>query len=483
MAPMLGGCMELGAVLPEMILAGLALLLVPVAGWARRPGWRLVPAAAAVVGLIVAMGVTLPMLAAVPREAFCGTYAVDPFRAFYQLLLEGSALVSVLILGSHLRGHAQEAQAPVAVLLATVGGMGLVGSLDLGLIVLFLQMVSFPSYLLAVIVRTDRPAQEASLKYFIYGATALAIMAYGLTFLFGLTGSLNLGVIGTRLAAADPAWVALALGLVLVGYGFEITLVPFHVWSPDVLEGSPAPSAGFIAVVPKIAAFGGLLRLLAEVSPNGPAVWPLAMALLAAATMTLGNLAALGQRSLKRLLAYSSIAQAGYMTMAVAVSGETPGARDAVGFYLLAYLLMNLAAFLVVAQVERRLGGDDMALFRGLGRGSPWAAAVLSLALLSLAGIPPLAGFAGKILLLSAAIDGGMSWLALVGAANMAIGLFYYARVIAEMYFRPADGPGAVAGGRGYTAAAVLTTAGTVLLGVLPALGLTPAAIGARLLH
>ncbi|MBN9560554.1 MAG: NADH-quinone oxidoreductase subunit N [Alphaproteobacteria bacterium] len=475
--------MDLGAVVPEMILAALALVLVPVAGWARAPRWRTAPAVLAGLGVIAAMGFTAPMLWATPTEAFCGTYAVDPFRAAYQLLLELGALLTLPMLAAHFRGHAQEPHAPIAVLFALVGAMGLAASLDLGLIVLFLQMVSFPSYILVVLARTDRRAQEAALKYFIYGAVALAVMAYGLTFLFGLTGSLNLRAIGAGLAGADPAWVAVALGLVLVGYGFEATVVPFQFWAPDVFQGASAPVSGFISVVPKVAAFAGLLRLLLEAMPHGLSSWPLLLALLAAATMSWGNLVALRQRSLKRMLAYSSIAQAGYVLMAVAVAERAAGAFGAVGFYLLAYLFMNLGAFAVVAQVERAGGSDSLRAVRGLGRRAPWPAVALTLALLSLAGIPPLAGFAGKVLLLGAAIDGGMAWLAVIAAINMAVALFYYVRVVAEMYFAPEERATFAAPGAGYALSTVVATAGTLALGILPALGLVPIGLGTNLLR
>ncbi len=478
----MAGCMDLGAVIPEMVLAGLALALVPVAGWARG-SWRRIPAGIALAGLIVAMVLTAPMLSAAPREAFCGTYAVDPFRAFYQLVIELGALIGLLMLSAHLRGTEQEPQAPVALLMTTVGAMGLVAATDLGLIVLFLQMVSFPSYLLVLLVRSDKAAQEATLKYFLYGAAALAVMAYGLTFLFGLTGSLNLRSIGAGLAGADRAWIALALGLVIVGYGFEITLVPFHVWAPDAYQAATAPVSGFVSVVPKVAAFAGLLRILLEAMPNGIVAWPILLAMLAAATMTFGNLVALRQTSLKRLLAYSSIAQAGYMLMAVAVADRAAGALPAIGYYLAAYLFMNLAAFAVVAQIERLLGEDDLPAVRGLGRLAPWPAAALALALLSLAGIPPLAGFAGKVFLLLAAIDGGLAWLAVVAAINMAVALYYYAVVIAEMYFHKPERIETITPGLGYSWAIGLCSAGTLIFGVAPGLATGVAQAGAQLLR
>ncbi len=475
-------CMDLGAVVPEMLLAGLALALVPVAGWARG-SWRRLPVWAALLGLVAAMALTAPMLAATPREVFCGTYAVDPFRGFYQLVIEAGAALTLLALAAHFRGTEQEAQAPVALLMATVGGMGLVAATDLGLIVLFLQMVSFPSYLLVLLVRSDKAAQEATLKYFLYGAAALAVMAYGLTFLFGLTGSLNLRVIGAGLASADSAWIAFAFGLVLVGYGFEMTLVPFHIWAPDVFQGATAPVSGFISVVPKVGAFAGLLRLLLEALPNGLVAWPTVLAIVAGVTMSFGNLVALRQTSLKRLLAYSSIAQAGYMLMAVAVAERTPDALPAISYYFVAYLCMNLAAFAVLAQIERMLGSDGLDAVRGLGRRVPWPAAALALALLSLAGIPPLAGFAGKVFLLMAAIDGGFVWLAVIAALNMAVALYYYAVIIAEMYFREPERTHGIAPGSGYTWTVGLCTAGTIAFGIIPRLVLSLAQLGSGMLR
>ena len=474
-------CMDLWAIVPEMMLAGLALGLVPVAGFARGR-WRALPSIASVLGLVAALGATASMLAIPPADAFCSTWAVDRFATFYKLLIEFGSLVTVLILASHFHGHRQMAQAPILVLFATVGAMGLVASLDLALIILFLQMVSLPSYLLVVLVRSDPRAQEATLKYFLYAAAALAVMAYGLTFLFGLTGSLELRTIGKGLGAADQVWIVVAFGLILVGYAFEATLVPFQFWAPDAYEGATAPVAGFISVVPKIAAFGGLLRLLLEAFPGGEAAWPAIIAAIAIVTMTLGNLAALRQTRLKRLLAYSSIAQAGYVLIAVAVALRSDGAVAAVGFYLFAYLLMNLGAFIVVAQLERTLGTDSMRAIHGLGRRSAWPAAAMALSLLSLAGIPPLAGFAGKVLLLTAALDGGMTWLAVAGAINMAFGLFYYVRVIADMYFEPPSRNEAVTNGIGYGTGLALTIAGTLIFGIAPNL-ILPLSNAAKLLH
>lgn len=472
-----GHCMDLWAVVPEMMLAGLALVLVPVAAFVRGR-WQILPAAAVCIGLAASMAVTAGILPAASSTAFCGTYAVDRLAAFYKLAIEFSALISIAVFGSYFRDHRQQAHAPVLLLFATVGGLGLTASLDLGLILLFLQIVSIACYLLVLLVRSDAGAQEASLKYFIYAAAALAVMGYGLTFLFGLTGSLDLPGIGTALRHADPVWITVAFGFVFLGYAFEITLVPFHFWAPDVYQGASAPAAGFISVMPKIAAFAALLRFLLEGLSHYHAAWSPLIAVVAVVTMTLGNLAALRQRHLKRLLAYSSIAQAGYVLMGVAVALRSDGAVAAVNFYLLTYLLMNLAAFLVVAVLERAAGTDSQPTIRGLVRRSPWWAAVFAVALLSLAGIPPFAGFAGKVFLLTAALNGNMAWLALAAAINMTVGLYYYAVVIAEMFFMPSGRPEPVVAGLGMAGAAAVATLGTVALGMMPgaALGLASTA-------
>ncbi len=462
-----GDCMDLWAVVPEMILAGLALVLVPLSAFVSGR-WRILPALLAFAGLAASMAATAAMWDSAPAAAFCGIYAVDRFGTLYKLVIESAALVSLMMLVSYFRGHRQEAEAPLPLLFATVGALGLVSSLDLGLILLFLQILSIASYLLVMLVRSDAAAQEACLKYFIYAAAVLAVMGYGLTFLFGLTGSLELRAIGAALGDSDPVWIIVAFGLVFAGYAFEATLAPFQFWAPDVYQGATAPVAGFLSVLPKIAAFAALLRFLVEGMPHQAAAWSPAIAVIAAATMTLGNLAALRQRDLKRLLAYSSIAQAGYVLMGVAVVTRTGTAAAAVVFYLLAYLLMNLAAFLVVAVLERHAGADARPALRGLARRAPWLAAVFALALLSLAGIPPLAGFTGKVFLLTAAIDGNMTWLAVVAAINMAIGLYYYALLIAEMFFAPPAQTGPVRTGTGYLCAAAITTLGTVFLGLAP---------------
>lgn len=468
--PANAGCpMALWAILPELVVAALGLVLVPLAGFARG-SVRMMPVWLALAGLAVSVGLTLRMLPWEPTTVFCGTYAIDGFATVFKLITQVGALVTLIVCLDYFKDHPLIAQAPLAVLFSTLGSMGVASSLDLGLIVLFLQMLSLAAYLLVGLVRSQPLSNEAIYKYFIYAAAALAIMAYGLTFLYGLTGSLNLNRIGEGLRAMDSGiWLALSLGLILVGYAFEATTVPFHFWVPDVYEGTTAPVAGFLSVVPKVAGFAGLLRFFLSLFPDGLLGWSTAMALMAAATMTVGNLAALRQKRLKRLLAYSSIAQAGYVFMAVAVAGYTDKALDAIGYYLAAYLFMNLGAFTMAAQLERAVGTDALSALQGAGRQSPWASIVLCLCLLSLAGIPPLAGFAGKVMLLVETLKGGLVWLAVVAALNMTVALYYYIAVAAQLYLRPPlSQTRPVQTGWAYNVSLGICLAGSVLFGIFP---------------
>lgn len=459
--------MNLPAIVPELILAGFCLVLVPIAGFTRRRA-RWLPAWIAGAGLTAALAITAWMLPGEPTSAFHGIYAVDGFAHVFKLLLVGAALIVVVALAGYLRGSALLPHAPVAVLFSTLGAVALTSSLDLILVVLFLQMMSMATYVLAALVRTSRRALEAGLKVFIYAAAALAVAAYGFTFLYGLTGTLHLDELGLALAAEESPFLAVAFVIVLIGYGFEITLVPFHFWAPDVYDGATAPVSGFLSVVPKIAGFAALLRLVLHALPAKETAWPLVIAIGAAATMTLGNLAALRQSGLKRLLAYSSIGHAGFVLMAVAVADRAADALAAVAYHLAAYALMNLGAFVAVAAIERGAGDDDVSAVRGLARSRPALAVGLALSLLSLAGIPPLAGFVGKVLLLEVAVDGGYAWLAGLAIANMVVALWYYVRVIAEMFFAPSGSAAVPDASLGMRVALWLCVGGTLLLGVWP---------------
>jgi NADH-quinone oxidoreductase subunit N len=473
--------MDLRLLYPELTIAAAALLLVPVAGWTRG-AWRVLPTILAVAALAASTVFSVRMLGWPARETFGGTYLVDGLALAFKGVATLAGLVSVVLLGAAFREREPWAHAPVAVLFATLGAMVLASAVDLALIVLFLQMTSLASYLVVALVRRDPLANEAALKYFLYGATALGIMAYGLTFLFGMTGSLALREIGASLPVSN-AWLVFALACVFAGYAFEAALVPFQFWAPDGYAGASAAGASFVSIVPKIAAFAGLARFVQLALPEEAAHLPTFVAMVSIATMTFGNLAALRQRRLKRLLAYSSIAQAGYVLLPLAVLERTATALPALVFYLAAYVFMNLGAFCVAAQLERASGTDAIEDLQGLGRTAPWTGGVLALSLLSLAGIPPLAGFAGKVLLLEAALAGHLAWLAVAAAVNMVLALYYYMAIVARLYFMQDAGKRPATGG-GFGAVQAASLAGTIVLGVAPqsllhllALALAPAAV------
>ena len=274
-------------------------------------------------------------------------------------------------------------------------------------------------------------ANEASIKYYIFGTVSGAAMAYGLTWWFGLAGSTSFAAIGRALPHAPTGMVIASTALVLFGLGYKAALVPFHFWTPDAYDGAPLPVAAYLSVLPKLAALVAMARVLPLALPGDTAGWSTTVAVIAAATMTLGNLAALPQRNVVRLLAYSSIAQSGYLLMGVAaLSGSSQG-LPALVYYAIAYAATNLAAFAVVMAVQRERHSVDLDAFRGLGRTHPWWTAALVLAFLSLLGLPPLAGFFGKLEVFKAAIDAHQAWLAAIAVANTVISLFYYLRVIA----------------------------------------------------
>ncbi len=463
--------------LPEILLAagGLAILILGLV-WRGRSVYRPFCLLAILVSL-GALGATVGMgsvAVALPQ----GILAVDPFTSFFRVLgLACAALVLLLALGHERLG----AEFPGLLLFAVLGILLTAGGANLVMVYVGIELLSITSYVLAGLLREEPRSNEAAIKYFLYGAVAAAVMVYGFSFLLGLTGSLELTGIaeGLRAVSGTPAalrWVAVpAIVLMMVGFGFKVAAVPFHQWSPDVYEGAPTPVTAFLSVGPKAAGFAVMARVFLVALPALQVEWAALLAALAAVTMTVGNLAALWQTGMKRLLAYSSIAQAGYMLIGVAslqVGGGGSLAGDALVallVYLAAYLLTNLGAFAVVISLEEATGTDAIESYTGLVHRAPWLAAALVFYFLSLVGIPPLACFLGKLFIFSAAIDARLYWLAAVGVVNSAISLAYYFRVVRLMFFEPEAGKeGAVRLPRNLSLAVAVTwvgTAGLVIVG------------------
>jgi NADH-quinone oxidoreductase subunit N len=437
---MLDNAHSLAAFSPELALGGavVLVLLVDLVVGRLRIGWV---AALSLAGMGVAAWLTVAT-AHQPAGLFFGLVARDSFADFFKLFaLAAGALVALLSLRAGDAIDESAAEYYALVLTTTLGMMLMAAARDLLVAYLALEMVSIMSYVLAGFRRRARQSAEAALKYIVYGGVASGVMLYGMSLLYGLAGSTSfpaiLGAAGTTPAGVT---VVLAVVLCLAGFGYKIASVPFHMWCPDVYEGAPTAVTAFLSVGPKAAGFALLMRFCAGVLPaqvgGAAAPWPLLFGLVAAATMTLGNLAALGQTNLKRLLAYSSIAHAGYVLLAFVAGGHDGG--RAILVYLVTYLLMSLGAFAVVVAVAERGIGDELAAWQGLGRRAPWAAAAMAIFLFSLTGLPPFAGFFGKLYVFYALLARGGSFqvtLAVVGILNSALSLYYYARVLRAMYF------------------------------------------------
>ncbi len=356
-------------------------------------------------------------------------------------------------------------------LLATAGMAAMTTAGDLMTIFIALEIFSLALYILVGFNRRDARSAEAALKYFLLGAFASGFFLYGIALIYAATGTTNLDAItrGTLPMSTSLPFaplLPLGMGLLLVGFGFKVALVPFHMWTPDAYQGAPTPVTAFMSVATKVAAFAALIRVLAAVASHDRP-WLIALAALAVLTMTLGNLAALRQTSLKRMLAYSSIAHAGYLLTGLA-AGDQTGAQGAL-YYLLAYTFMNLGAFAVVLAVQRRDENDvTTEQMAGLAGRQPLLATLMAVFMFSLAGIPPLAGFFGKLYVFSAAVKEGLAWLAIVGVLNSALAAYYYLRVTVSM-FMAEETAGAVEmpkPGWPVTATVVLAALGTLILGL-----------------
>ena len=373
-----------------------------------------------------------------PGLAFSNMVKVDGFSVFFHFLVIAIAAVVILSSFEYMAVQRIRAGEYYALILFGVVGMALMSSaVELVLIFVALEISSISTYILTGFRRNEASSSESSLKYFLLGSFATAFFLYGVAMMFGATGSTNIGIISQRLQAGPvQLLVYVAMALMFVGLGFKVAAAPFHIWTPDVYEGAPAPIVGFMSTAPKAAAFAVLLRVVFTINAPGR-FWLIWVA--AALSMTLGNLGALVQTNVKRLLAYSSIAHAGYLLVAFAMtaSDNSVAGISAAMFYTASYAAMNVGAFAVVSHFanagERYVTLED---YEGLGRTSPLLAATLTIFMLSLIGIPMTGGFFAKFYVFSAAVKANLIWLTIIGVVNSAIGAYYYLRVIVVMYMR-----------------------------------------------
>jgi len=420
-------------ILPEIVLSIFGMIVMVLEPLLDEKQSQKLPGLIAFLGTLAALGATW-FMAQSPGLAFWNMVQVDSFSVFFHALI--IAIAAVVILSSYEYMAVQRIRAGeyYALVLFGVVGMALMSSaVELVLIFIALEISSISSYVLAGFRRNNAASAEASLKYFLLGSFATAFFLYGVALMFGATGSTNIDLISKALRAGPiPLLAYVAVALMFVGLGFKVAAAPFHVWTPDVYEGAPAPVVGLLSTGPKAAAFAVLLRVIFVFHVPGMLwlVW-----ISAALSMTLGNIGALVQNNVKRLLAYSSIAHAGYLLVAFAALPAL--GTSAVMFYTAAYAAMNLGAFAVVGHFanagERYVTLED---YEGLGRSSPLLAATLTIFLLSLIGIPMTGGFFAKFYVFSAAVKSGLIWLTIIGVLNSGIGAYYYLRIIVMMYMR-----------------------------------------------
>ena len=457
----------LAALWPEVCLSLGALLVVLIGVFSRRP-WKVVAASA---GVIVATAVALWMSRATPDGAYFSRLIVldQTSEVFRWIALGVVALVGLMAAGSIEVDASWTGEYFGLVLLVGVGLMLMAEANHLLMAYLAIELVSLSSYLLVAFLR-DARSSEAALKYLLFGALSSGIMLFGLSLLYGLTGVWTFPQIRQAILSTGPligAPVAVASVLILAGLAFKISIVPFHLWTPDVYEGAPIPVTAMLSVGPKAAGLALLFRIGYALGPVWAVLEP-AFFVFTMITMTLGNVAGLVQTNIKRLLAYSTIGQVGYLLIGFSVN--TPMGWSAMLVYLAAYLIMNLGAFACVVAVARDAQSESLEAFRGLAKRSPLLAACLAVFLLSLAGLPPFVGFMGKFLLFGSAIESHQATLAFVGILNSAIALYYYVNIIRLMYLLPPERPAALQPAWSLRLATVVCGAATVALGVFPGL-------------
>jgi NADH-quinone oxidoreductase subunit N len=420
-------------ILPEIVLCIFGMIVMLLEPLLDEETGQRVLGLIALLGTLAGLGATW-LMAQAPGLAFWNMVKVDGFSVFFHVLM--ISIAAVVILSSYEYMAVQRIRAGeyyALILFGTVGTALMSSAIELVLIFIALEISSISSYVLAGFRRHEAASAESSLKYFLLGSFATAFFLYGVALMFGATGSTNIDQIGGTLRAGPvPLLAFVAVALMFVGLGFKVAAAPFHIWTPDVYEGAPAPVVGFMSTAPKAAAFAVLLRVVFVINVHG-LVWVIWVA--AALSMTLGNLSAFVQNNVKRLLAYSSIAHAGYLLVAFAAA-PVLGASAAM-FYTAAYAAMNLGAFAVVSHFanagERYVTLED---YEGLGRSSPLLAATLTIFLLSLIGIPMTGGFFAKFYVFNAAVKANLIWLTIVGVVNGGVGAYYYLRIIVRMYMR-----------------------------------------------
>ncbi len=474
--------MDILKIAPQLVLVVFILFFVIAELVFKR---KIVLAWFAIAGFVIALILTIGGNYPFNSSLFSYQIVNDRFSYFFTIFfLTVGIIISFFSFDSAEIGRDLGGEYFALITTAILGMIYMASASNFLMLYLSMEMVSLSSYLLAGYTRGDKYSAESALKYLVYGATASGIMIMGIAYLYGMTGSLNFSVIHGQLVGGlfSSFTLLAALFMIFAGFFFKMSLVPFHMWAPDVYEGAPTPIAAFLAVASKAAGFAMAMRFLYSVMIQGSPLaketidalyrfmplsnlnWPLFLGVISVLTMTIGNITALNQSSVKRLLAYSSIAHAGYMLMGLAAMNYI--GFYAVLFYLVVYLLMNIGAFLFVQIIYNKIGTDAIVKYRGLGRRTPFAAVMMAIFLFSLAGIPPFGGFIGKFYLFVAVIKAKLYWLAVIGIINSVVSLYYYARIAKMMFLEESNERGKVSVAPAHVFLLIILGFPTLILGV-----------------
>ena len=469
---------------PELSLAALGVVIILLDLVVRRKG---ILGAVAVAGLVVPLAFSIALWGEVNREpdgqmvGIFNTLVVDKFSLFFKFLVMGILALVIMSSVEHVSRIRQfQAEYYGLMVFSASGMMLLAATTDLISIYIALELTTLPLAALAAFMRDSR-STEAGVKFLLLSAMSSAVLLYGMALTYGFTGTTQLLGIFERLGASFDATVpfgshALFLGVIMIvaGFGFKVAAVPFQMWVPDVYEGAPTPITAYLSVGSKAAGFAVMLRVFHLAFGEISLDWSALFAVLSAASMTVGNLVAIAQSNIKRMLAYSTIAHAGFLLVGVAAiaarvpAGETTIGPSGVLFYLGAYAVTNLAAFFAIIAISSRTGSDMISSFAGMGRRAPVLAIILAFSMVSLLGIPPTAGFMGKLYLFSAAMKSDLAWLVVVGVVNSAVSAYYYVRVIRVMYLAPSEAEERIPVAIAPQAALYITALGILALGIFP---------------
>ncbi|MFH1032228.1 MAG: NADH-quinone oxidoreductase subunit N [Chloroflexota bacterium] len=483
--------MNLGYFIPEIILVATAIAVILIDFFVQRKG---VLAVFSLIGLVLAIASIAFIPVSPAQTIFNNMLAVDGFAFFFKLLFLIIAILVILASTDYVSKFERfQGEYYALVLLSTLGMMLMAASVELITIYIALEVTGISLYALVGFLK-DQKSSEASLKYLLLGAVASAVLLYGMALVFGITGKTGLAEISQAIQkmsiAAAMSNPALILGMVMfvAGFGFKMAAVPFHMWVPDVYEGAPTPITAYLSVGSKAAGFAVVLRVFLSVfgQPDWLSVdWGILFAVLAAIGMTVGNVAAIPQTNIKRMLGYSSIAQAGYIMVGLATAGVSVSAsvlgQSGVLFFLASYAIANLGAFMAIIAITNKTNTDLIQDFSGMAKRSPWLASGLTLCLISLIGIPPAAGFMAKFFIFSSAVKSGLLWLVIIAVINSVISAYYYLRVVKVMWFGEPASEEKVPSSGALRLALFISSVGVLFIGIVPGFLTNLAEMAARI--